>query len=259
MKLPKLLLTVLLVTCPLSLVAVPAFAADVPLGGIATYVQVVSKNVQNGDIVSSGNGGYVLSQTSYDPLMFGVVVLKPALSLRDTSVKNATPVVISDRVQVRVSTINGSIKKGDFITTSLTPGVGQKADKSGYILGNALEDYTVGDPKKIGLIFVSLNIRSSLPSTAVGSNLIEAIKLGAAANFLTPLASLRYLFAGIVALTSFALGFIFFGRVARSGVEAVGRNPLAGRLIIASILFNLFLTLAIMLIGLVIAYLILVL
>jgi F0F1-type ATP synthase membrane subunit c/vacuolar-type H+-ATPase subunit K len=53
------------------------------------------------------------------------------------------------------------------------------------------------------------------------------------------------------------LGFVFFGRVVARGVEAMGRNPLAGSLIAVSVVFNLILTVVIMLVGLGIAYLIL--
>lgn len=240
-------------------VSSPAFSQSVSDTGIATYVQVQTKNVQDGDIVSSGKGGYVLSAISYDPLMLGVVSEKPALSLRNIELKDGKPVVSSGRVLVRVATINGPIKKGDFITTSGIPGVGQKADKAGYILGTALQDYTSSDAKKPGKIFVSLNIRSSIPSTAAGSNLLEAIRLGAAANFLTPLASLRYIIAAIMVITSFVLGFTFFGRVARTGVEAIGRNPLAGKTITVSIILNVVLTFGIMIIGVVVGYLVLIL
>jgi hypothetical protein len=72
------------------------------------------------------------------------------------------------------------------------------------------------------------------------------------------LASLRYLLAIIVAVMAFGLGFVYFGRVAKGGVEALGRNPLAGRAIQLSVLMNLILTVAIMVGGLVLAYIILI-
>jgi len=72
------------------------------------------------------------------------------------------------------------------------------------------------------------------------------------------LASLRYLLAILVAMTSFILGFVYFGRVAKGGVEAIGRNPLARRAIQIGGALNLVLTLSIMAGGIVLAYVILI-
>jgi F-type H+-transporting ATPase subunit c len=55
--------------------------------------------------------------------------------------------------------------------------------------------------------------------------LIAVAKQSASAPFFEPLASLRYILATFVVILSFALGFIYFGRVAHAGVEAIGRNP----------------------------------
>ena len=64
--------------------------------------------------------------------------------------------------------------------------------------------------------------------------------------------------AGIVALVSVLAGLIFFGKVARGGIEAIGRNPLASKMIWLSVVMNVVLTTAIMLVGVAIGYLILV-
>jgi len=63
----------------------------------------------------------------------------------------------------------------------------------------------------------------------------------------------------LVTITSFILGFVYFGRVARSGVEAIGRNPLASRIIQFNMLLHIVMSMVIVLIGLAIAYLILIL
>ena len=63
----------------------------------------------------------------------------------------------------------------------------------------------------------------------------------------------------LIVLITFALGIWYFGRVARSGVEAIGRNPLATRAIQLGVILNLLLTLVILLVGIALAYLILVL
>ncbi len=50
------------------------------------------------------------------------------------------PVIVglSGRVPVKVSTKNGDIQPGDYITTSDIPGVGMKATEAGRVIGKAL-------------------------------------------------------------------------------------------------------------------------
>ena len=50
------------------------------------------------------------------------------------------PVIVglSGRVPVKVSTKNGDIRPGDYITTSDIPGVGMRATRAGHVIGKAL-------------------------------------------------------------------------------------------------------------------------
>lgn len=230
--------------------------ADFETSGVAQYITLGYKNVQDGDIISSTEKGYVLTIQDSDPLVFGIVTLNPGVAVESKNIANAYPVSMSGKVHVRVSTANGPIKVGDFITSSSTPGVGQKIGDTGYLVGTALETYGEADPKKIGKVLVSLNIGSS-PYTGLSKNLLDSFRAALQSPFLTPLAALRYIFAGFVTLLAFGLGFFYFGRVARTGVEAIGRNPLAGRTIELSIILHIVLTIVIMLFGLGISYLML--
>lgn len=245
------------------LFTIPVFAAD-NTSGIAISVPVSDKNVQDGDIVSVKNGNYYLSNTAYDQYLFGVVTTSPAVAFENPQLSESKPIVSEGKAYVRVSSVNGSIVQGDFITTSTIPGVGQKALEDGFVLGTALETYSNTDPKKIGTILVSvnphvLNNLSNVSSENVRVNLLEMLKTSPNAVTVSPLASLRYILAAIIAIIAFVFGFIYFGRVAMNGIEALGRNPLAGRLIQISVIFNLLLTVVIIGIGLAIAYLILIL
>lgn len=239
----------------------PALAQDAS-SGIAISVSVIDKNPADGSVVSSTEKGYTLSTTPYDPLTFGVITVNPAVSFENIDDPNTKPVISSGKVYVRVTSANGDIKEKDFITTSTTPGVGQKADKNGFILGTALQSYSNTDPKKEGKILISVGPRYNVtgsPQAAMKMNLIQTVKDAAVATTVSPVASLRFIIAALIAIASFVMGFVYFGKVARSGVEALGRNPLAGRLIQLSVVFNLLMTLGIMVIGLAIAYLILIL
>lgn len=230
-----------------------AWSADVS-SGVAVLTFITDQNVQNGDIISSSPDGYILSKTPNDPGIYGVVAIKPAVSFEKND-PNYFPVISVGKVYVRVTNVAGPIKGGNFITSSTTPGVGQKGETSGFVLGTALEDFNGSEP---GLILVSANPRFSNSAGPGGRmNLFANIKTAAASPFLSPLTSMRYLLAVIVTGVAFTLGFGYFGRIAKSGVEALGRNPLASKTISIGIVFNVLLTVAIMALGLFMSYLIL--
>ncbi len=227
--------------------------------GTAISVVVEDQNVAPGDIISYRDGKYVKSSAAYDQAMFGVVTNEPALEIDNTNLQNSVFVVSEGEAFVKVSTVNGEIKKGDFITSSDIAGAGQKADVSGQVLGQALQDYSAQSPDAIDDILVQLDIRATIVSSNVRANLVDALRSGIQAPFLTPLTSLRYLLAALMTGGAFIIGFASFGKTSGRGVEALGRNPLAHKTIQRSIVLNLILNAIIMMAGLVLAYLILVL
>lgn len=230
-----------------------------PAAGSAISVPVNEEIINPGDIIILAAGGqYFKANEPYDSRMFGVVTGEPALALEDTLLENGQLVISSGEVFVHVSASNGPIEKGDFITSSTIPGVGQKADVSGQVLGIALQEYKPEDPEQINDILVQVDIRPNVMND-VKVNLIEAWRKGTQAPFLTPLTSLRYILATLVTGGAFVIGFASFGKTSGSGVEALGRNPLAANTIKRGIVFNMVLAGIMMLSGLVLAYLILVL
>lgn len=230
-------------------------AADTP-SGAAVSVQI-NEQVSEGNIISASGNGYNLSKIEYDSSIFGVVTKNPAFVLENTGITNSRSVATSGTVRVRVSTINGAIKKGDIITSSKIPGIGMKAIRNGFVLGNALESYSNPDTSKIGTILVSINPHFNNLNPSARGDLVSTIKNAGTAIYLSPLEALRYVVAGIIALMSFVFGFIFFGKISLKGVEALGRNPLAARSIEIGVVGNVILTVIIIGIGLGIAYLIL--
>ena len=226
--------------------------------GVTISIPIADKNAKDGNIISSTAKGYGLSKLPYDSSIFGVITENPSLFIENVNLSDTKPVISIGKAYVLVSTINGEVKANDLITTSTIPGVGQKATVNGFILGVALQDYVEPNKDKVSKILVSVNPKFNASFTEQG-NLLQILKSGLDAFPISPLATLRYLLAAIIVATTFILGFVYFGKVARTGVEALGRNPLAGRSITLGILFNLILTLGIMAIGLGIAYLILVL
>lgn len=259
-------ITIILVIASVPLLSNPSpdwvLALESPKGaealGIAISIPIKDKSAKDGSIIASTPEGFIASKITYDPSIYGVLTLNPAAHIVNKGAsQNTKPVITSGKTNVLVSTINGAIKTNDFITSSNIPGVGQKAATNGYVVGIALENYSPSDPKKIGKILVIVNPGFNGSFIAVRSNLIQTFKSASGATGLSPLASLRYLIAAIIAIIAFVLGFLYFGKVARSGVEAMGRNPLAGRMIQFGIILNLSLTVAIIGVGLGIAYLVL--
>lgn len=213
-------------------------------GTIGIPVRIEGADIKTGDIISLVDGRYILSNEGYDPAVAGVVVNNPTLVLGNLQSDKSYVIVSGGVALVRVSTINGPIKTGDYITTSAIPGIGVKADQFGIVLGTALEDYASTDREQLSSIAINLDIGTYGLFTNLTSN---------------PRVAFRYVLAFVVAAASVIAGFIYFGKVARSGVESLGRNPLAARLIYVSVFFHLLMTIGIMLFGIFIAYLIVVL
>jgi hypothetical protein len=227
-------------------------------GGVAISINISDNNVKDGNIISSSSKGYQLSRLAYDPSIAGVISDTPALDIQNTNRSPSTrEVITSGNAYVLVSSINGTIKKNDFVTSSTVAGVGQKSITDGFVLGVALETYNNSNKQATGKILVNISPHYNANFITSKINLVDNVKTAIGSPFLSPLTTLRYLLAAVIALLAFILGFVYFGRVVKTGVEALGRNPLAEKAILLSIIFNLFTTIVIMGIGLGISYLIL--
>ncbi len=237
------------------------FAASGVSSGIAISIPIVDKVVQDGDIVSNSNNGYNLSNTPYDANIVGVISMLPAVSFDNSTATATYHLISSGKAYVRVSSINGNIRKGDYITSSKIKGVGQRADQVGFMIGIAEQAYANSNPQSVGRILVSVSPRynTAISAGGRGVDLFKNIRVAATSPFLTPLTSFRYLLAVIVTGVSFTLGFLYFGKFGKTGIEALGRNPLASKTISVGIVFNVLLTILIMVSGLFLAYLVLVL
>ncbi len=224
--------------------------------GIAHYLPISDKNVADGSIVSISKSNFALSKVEYDPMMVGVVSKSPAVVINIDSI-NEYPVISDGHAYVRVSTVNGNIKQGDLITSSSNAGVGMKATKSGYVIGTASQDFTSSNTKEVGMIDVIINIHYFNFESKISTGLLNVLNLTAIATYEQPTVVFRYFLAGILILLSFAIGLFSFGRIANAGIEALGRNPMAGRMIQVGIIFNVLITLAIIMSGVLIAYFVL--
>lgn len=259
-KLPKLWSIVLLFL--LAVIASPVFVFSAQAQsfdtsfGVANFLPVEGKDMKDGAIVSSIGGRYKLSSKEYDQQMIGVVSQNAAVVFQLES-QNQTPVLSNGNAFVLVSGANGAIKKGDLITSSGSEGIGMKATKSGYVVGSALEDFNPSNPNEVKKLHVALNIRFNSFKTQVSHSLFDVLNLTAIATTEEPTVVFKYFLAGLIVVLSFVIGFFSFGRIANTGLEALGRNPLAARMIQLGIMLNVLITVAIIATGLIMAYFVL--
>lgn len=225
--------------------------------GVARAIEFKDKDVKDGSVVSTSQEGAVLSSVPYDSQVLGVVARDAAIVISSTEVKDGIPIISSGQVYILVSSKDGSIKKGDLLTTSSIPGVAVKALQTGYVLGSALEDYENSDPERIEKIAADLNLHYFNSKPVFPGSLTDILKIALLTIKEGPSPWFKYLIAALVVIASFTFGFLTFGRTAAKGVEALGRNPAAKFIIQLGIVFNVSIVIVIILTGLIVAFLIL--
>ena len=106
-------------------------------------------SVSPGDVVQldgSLQAGVKKTSQAYDSHAFGIVSTRPGHILGDDLMASAQgkPVLLalSGRVPVKVSTENGPIEPGDYLTSSSVPGVAMKATEPGYAIAQAMTSFS---------------------------------------------------------------------------------------------------------------------
>lgn len=209
-----------------------------------------------GDIISRdfASDTYQRARDTETETIIGVVISpEEAVAVYSESAE-ALPVARRGMFRVSVSAVGGPIHKGDFITTSPIPGLGQRASGvSQDIVGMALEPFDgkgettmefEGKQIARGTILVDLASKPNAQNLGALKDLAElARKFGI--TFLgqfqtTEGASLvfRYILAGLVTVICVYFAFRHFGQAVLRGIEAIGRNPLAKAHIQTAIIIN---------------------
>lgn len=220
------------ITALIFLTAAGVAVAAPSLNQVAYNIEIKETNPQNGSIVAVRKGIYVLSDREYDPGIYAVIQEDAAITLNEVG-GTTRPVVTNGQANVRVTKANGDIKEGDLITSSKDKGVGQKATKSGHVLGKALADFpTEGSSEDTGLIPVLISIsynQFSVKTEELTQSGLDKVAKKVSTVFVSgPLPDLfKYIFALLLGLISFFWGLAHFVRTNRTAVEAVARNPLA--------------------------------
>jgi hypothetical protein len=256
------------------------FGLTLPMAKAQSVVQSygASSNLEVGLIVElqPGNSSNVEALTQANATkMFGVVVNPntAAVSLSTSSSAYQTYVAATGNYQVLVSSQNGSIHSGDYITISSIDGVGMKANSSDQIvLGKALSNFSGttdslgstiiknsggSSTVQLGLIDVSINVahnplmqntRPDLPNFLITAGQTVANR---------PVSESRvYISLVILAISAVIAGSMLHAGI-RSSIISIGRNPLSRRSIIRSLIQVTLTSLIVFIIGLFAVYLLL--
>ncbi len=130
-------------------------------GDVVCLSNIKVKDANNKDISNRG----VLSKcsTPNDPHLIGIISTNPGVILgsidSDTGNKDKRMLALSGRTPVKVSTSNGPIAIGDYLTSSSIPGVAIKASGHVNTVGIALESYDNNNTKDKITAFVNLGYR----------------------------------------------------------------------------------------------------
>lgn len=194
--------------------------------------------------------------------IYGVVVDPGDAPLTLNSQNGHVFVTTSGTYQVLVSTTNGAIKQGDYISLSTVSGIGAKA-KAGQstVLGRAGGGFdgssgviTSGGGSAIGRIPVSIAIQANPQA----SNNVPAF-LKRAANSVAdkPISVFRiYIAAAILAAAAIAAVAILWSGI-RGSFISLGRNPLSKHAIMGGLYRVIFTGLGVFILGLAGVYLVL--
>jgi len=219
------------------------------LPSMARYLEINDPEAKVGDIISQTKDGLFRSSIPYDENIIGVVGETPILVFGKPTT-TTLPIIFSGETLVKVSNINGEIKRGNFITSSDKPGAGQKATQSGFVIGKALEDFN----QEEGSITLVVNIQyinipvGRFTFGGVVQEIISGLKMPENIPEV-----LRYLFAILLGGGSFFIGFFSFVKSLREGVTGISRNPLAKKSIQSAMILNLIGILILTLAGLALA------
>ncbi len=135
-----------------------------------------SEDVSSGDvlIINDSSQEVKKSKEKFDKKLMGVVTTSPAIIMgykegtksaqvlmagdantyeQKPEAKRKPAVALAGKAPIKVNLEGGAIKKGDYLTSSSTPGVAMKATKPGQVIAKALADYSGGgDGKVLSLI-----------------------------------------------------------------------------------------------------------
>jgi hypothetical protein len=136
---------------------------------LAEWIPYTGSAPVDGDVVVASDQGLVAVQKStepYDQQLVGVITTSPH-TIMGPQTPTSAPLALAGRTPVKVTTENGPISIGDYLTTSSTIGTAMKSTRPGRVLGIALESY---DESGVGTVMMFINNTYADPSTQIAFN-----------------------------------------------------------------------------------------
>ena len=246
-------------------------------GGVQGYT--ADSVIQNGSIVQLDGAGAtkvkVVNQKTLNK-MYGVVIDPHVLPLTvSNGDSNQIYVATAGTFDVLVSTQNGSIKSGDYVTLSALDGVAMKAGTDEVtVFGRAAADFsgkgdelgsvslkdTTGKVTKtvtLGMVPVAIDIKANPNKKSTKANMPKFLQRLGEAVAEKPVGPLRmYLSIAITGISIVAAIIILYSGV-RNSIISIGRNPLSRKSILRGLLEIVLTSIIILIIGLFAVYLLL--
>ncbi|HEY1085830.1 MAG TPA: hypothetical protein VGE34_03850 [Candidatus Saccharimonadales bacterium] len=277
MKRARIVVGVIVAISVVGMIATPSKAVEYGGGNVQDYSATAA--LDNGTIVqlTEKNGKQVEAATKSNiQNMLGVAVDAAQLPLKISSGKriNETYVAVSGVYNVLVSTENGVVRAGDYITLSSHNGIGMKAGtKESTVFGRANSSFngkgtTLGSAKlkdsngnektvQLGTIPVTVDVKRNpnIQSTKVDvPPFLERLGQQIAEKEVSPIRiylSLAITFISLIA----AIAVVYAG--VRNSVISIGRNPMSKKSIFRALLQVIITALLILIVGLFAVYLLL--
>lgn len=194
--------------------------------GISTRVPIEGTTLLDGYIVATDENGYVTTTRTHQSNIVGVISENPAIQIiSEEENPNTYPLTTSGEAYVWVTLANGPIEQGDIITSSPWEGIGMKSTSAGSYLGTALEDVQVDNDVNTDQIITKVRVAIA-PGETLQPNAVN-IKTERETQPFSPASLTRFVVGSIIVLITIFMSLTYFGRLSRSGVEALGRNPIA--------------------------------
>jgi hypothetical protein len=198
--------------------------------------------------------------------LYGIVINANDAAVTLSEGDEQTFVATQGRYQVLVSTQNGPIKAGDFITISSLEGIGMKVDDiAPVVIARALSDFDgsnasstaqAGDTTvSIGRVQADVLAGPNPLQKPTEANLPDFLRRAAETLAGKPVPAARvYIAVFVFVVSTFIAGSLMYSGV-RSSIISIGRNPLSKKSIIRSMLQVIMVGLIIFIIGVFAVYL----
>lgn len=251
--------------------------SPVVLAGSLSEGFPTADNYPNGTLVSIRNTvptSVELANLNNNDYLLGTVESEGDSLLTISGSNSTVYVATSGDVQAFVSDVNGEVKKGDFVGSSWISGIGMKADKDSQqkLLGIALQSFS--DVADSAVKFANIETPTGEVSAKVAKIAIRLFdreigpalnqQTSALENFASKITGKEVAFARIFAalalfVVSLIISGVFLSNAIRGSFISLGRNPLASSSIFASLMQVSGVSISLVLIGALIAYLVLIL